>query len=321
MITMNNMKRIIIVGMMALIGACDGLGTGLSDGEARVSILLTDAPGDLSAAVVTITDIYLQPGEGDDAQRIYLRQGAGITTDLLTLSNDVLELVDSRTVPAGEYEQMRFVITGGYIEVETGTGSTIYASSPNYEGLPPGAEVDGNLIMPSFGQSGLKVILNGGSDDEDDGSIVLEGEQTLLVDFDVSESFGHAAGMSGNWVMRPALKATSVQSAATVTVTVALAEGVTLPLIEGVATTLASFNATLAPSDDGDAKVVAFSDADGDGVFEAKFLYLFPGSYAVGFAGPEALSFTLDLATPVDLTLGSGQAATVGFELTSASLE
>lgn len=317
---MKHLRNLILpVAALALV-ACDSVGTGPSSDQARVSILLTDAPGDFHAAVVTITDIYLQPAEGEDAERVYLRQGEGITTNLLTLSNDVLGLVENKTVPAGEYEQLRFVITGGYIEVETETGTAIYASSSNYEGLPAGADVDGTLHMPSMAQSGLKVnLVSGAGDDEDDGSVRLEGEQTLLVDFDVSQSFGHAAGQSGRWVMRPALKATVVESAASVTVSVTGAQGLTLPSIDGTALTLGSFKATLTPAAGGDAKQVAITDADGNGTFEAKFLYLFPGEYKVGLVGPAGVSLTADKALPVSVTVAAGASETVTLVLNSAT--
>src|SRR5687768_5689510 len=90
-----------LAGFLAL-GACSDTGTSAS-GDARLSVLLTDAPGDLKAAVVTITDIYLQPSEGEDAQRFYLRQNSAVTTNLLTLQNDVLQLVENKEIPAGNY--------------------------------------------------------------------------------------------------------------------------------------------------------------------------------------------------------------------------
>ena len=81
----------LLLGSLALAGCDQSGGTGpLADGEARVSLLLTDAPSDLEAAVVTITDVYLQGEGGENGGRVYLRQGDPITTDLLTLQNDVV---------------------------------------------------------------------------------------------------------------------------------------------------------------------------------------------------------------------------------------
>lgn len=167
-----------------------------------LSLLLTDAPGDVLKAVVTIDRIYLQPSEESNAGRIILRE-EDVTTDLLTLAGVTQSLIADVVIPAGSYSQLRFVISGAYLEVEgsaVGT-STIFASSPSYAGLPAGAVVGGELQMPSFAQSGLKVQLPG-----DAMVIGDDASVTLVVDFDVSQSFGKAAGASNRWVMTPVLK-------------------------------------------------------------------------------------------------------------------
>lgn len=126
-----------------------------------------------------------------------------LTTDLLTLVGTTQALIDSMAVPVGTYGQLRFVISGGYIEVEnTGGTTSIYASSPTYAGLPAGAVVAGQLQMPSYAQSGLKVTLPAGA------IVITEDDLVILtIDFDVSQSFGQAAGGSGNWVMSPVVRA------------------------------------------------------------------------------------------------------------------
>ena len=186
------------VAALALTAASCESSTGLQTG--KLSLLLTDAPGDVVAAVVTIEQIYLQPGDSSESGRIILRDEP-ITTDLLTLVDDTQSLVDTLVIPAGDYRQLRFVISGAHLEVEGDAGTTsIYASSSDYAGLPDGALVAGELQMPSFAQSGLKVKLPG------DVLIIGEDESvTLIVDFDVAQSFGKLAGGSGKWVMSPVL--------------------------------------------------------------------------------------------------------------------
>jgi hypothetical protein len=312
----------LIAGVLAL-AACSDTGTGASGNTSRVSLLLTDAPGDLRAAVVTITDIYLQGADDDDTGRVYLLRDASVTTDLLTLANDVLPIVDDEPIPAGRYGQLRFVISGGYIEVgNAGGGSTIYATSPGYEGLPVGAHVDGELKCPSCSQSGFKVLLNGFSEEADSGDdFELQGDQTLLVDFDVSQSYGRPAGNSGKWIMKPTLKATSVQSSASLTVTLAAAPGLTLPLLGETQMTLGAFDATLTSASGGEPAAVALTDENGDGVYEAKFRYLVPGEYQLGFAGPAGLTFTTDRNLPFPLTVTSGSSTTTAFTLTGATVQ
>lgn len=179
--------------------ACD------SSSEPRtgaMTLLLTDAPGDVLAAVVTIDQIYLQPNESGADGRVVLVDEA-FTTDLLTLQNTTQEIINGAVVPVGDYSQLRIVVSGAYLEVEAEDGSSlIYASSPDYEGLPVDAIVAGNLQMPSLAQSGLKVNLP-------DGVVVINEDETitLVIDFDVAQSFGQAAGNSGQWVMTPVLNA------------------------------------------------------------------------------------------------------------------
>ena len=315
-----------------VVAACDeGDGTGPgADGAARVSLLLTDAPGDLEAAVVTITDIYLQGSGDEDNGRIYLRQNDPVTTDLLTLSNDAIELVDNYEIPAGTYSQLRFVISGAYLEVENGSGgSTFYATSSDYAGLPAGVEADGELVCPSCAQSGFKVLLapvNGDYEydyeDESEDEVVLDGETTILVDFDVSKSFGHQAGNSGKWIMRPTLKATRLLHASEVHVTLGLADpALELPLIDDAPLSLESFKVTLTPAAGGDPKTAVFTDANADGVYDASFGYLFPGEYHVGLVGLPGLSFLTDVALPVAVDVAEGSGTTVDLRLTELALE
>src|SRR5262249_7779158 len=137
-------------------------------------------------------------GKGADGKGVALLS-APVTTDLLTLANDTADLVKDAVVPAGTYSELRFVISGGYVEVEQAGGRRKdLASSPDYAGLPAGAQVAGPLQMPSYDASGLKVKL---SDKVD-----ISGEQhVLLVDFNVAESFGHNAA-TAKWVMKPVIK-------------------------------------------------------------------------------------------------------------------
>lgn len=192
----------ILTAALVLVGAasCDSSPTAVRTGQ--LTLLLTDAPGDVVTAVVTIDQIYLQGGENDDNGRIILRND-DVTTNLLTLVDDTQSLIEGVEIPVGTYGQLRFVISGAYIEVENDDATTtIYASSPNYAGLPVDAVVGGTLQMPSLAQSGLKINL------PNDALVIAEDETvTLVIDFDVSQSFGQMAGASGQWVMTPVLNA------------------------------------------------------------------------------------------------------------------
>ncbi len=268
----------------------------------KVSVLLTDASGDVKAAVVTISEIDLVGSGG-----ITVLSTTKVTTNLLSLANDTAKLVTDAVVPSGTYGQLRFVITGGYVEVApSGAPSVIYASSPTYEGLPKDAVVGGTLQMPSYAQSGLKVDLPGGAVKVGTDSTVL------LVDFDVAQSFGHDAGDSGSWVMHPVMTATKLQLSGTFNVTLKLGTGVTLP---GSAT-LAQFSAVLTNSG-GSAKTLPLTDAGG-GMFAASFLYLIPGTYTLDFTASSVKSFTTAPAVPATVMVSSGEPTAAAFVVTSA---
>lgn len=268
-----------------------------------VTIQLTDAPGDVEAAVVTISEVYLQ-GEGG---RVTLTDEE-VTVDLLDLANSTAVLVDEAVVPEGTYSELRFVITGAYVEVENASGGTdIYASSPSYSGLPPGATVFGDLQMPSLGQSGLKVQMVNGEDLE------ITEDQDILVDFDVSQSFGKAAGQSGKWVMNPVIKGAVITEAVSFTAILGLAQGVTLPTVGGNAVTLSQFKAEL------NGEEMDFTDSDNNGTFEAEFRFLLPGIYELEIIAPAGVTITTNPASPIEVTIGTSATATQAVTIASAS--
>ena len=286
----------------AALGACSDSPTDPGD-QPRVTVRLTDAAGDIVAAVVTISEVNLQGDNG----KVVLSSDA-VTTDLIDLANTTAVLVDAEPVPAGTYTQLRFVITGAYIEVENADGSTsIFASSPDYEGLPAGAVVTGDLQMPSLGSSGLKVSFP--STD-----IEITEDQDLLVDFNVAESFGHQAGNSGKWVLHPVIKGAQFTTAATVVVTLKLNTGVTLPVPATGAVTLAAFTATLG------GETVTFVDPDGDGTFEARFRFLLPGTYALTVQAPTGITITTNFTLPVNVTVDAGETETQAVIIQTAVL-
>ena len=290
---------------LAALAAC-GAGT-TSAAPGRISLLLTDAPGDMQQAVVTISEIDLMGSSG----KVVL-MNTPVTTDLLTLANNTAQLVQDAVVPAGSYTQLRFVITGGYVAVDDGQGGTAYyASSPDYAGLPQGVTAAGRLQMPSYAQSGLKVNLPGGSVD------VNGGQKIVLVDFNVAQSFGQQAGNSGMWVMHPVVKATDFETTGSVTVQLTLADTVTLPTVHDTAVTLGDFDAVLTAGD-GTTRTLPLTDA-GNGTFSAQFLYVAPGDYTVDLTAPSAVTFTTDPTRPAPVSVSSSGSATVSFTLTSAT--
>jgi len=307
---MNRFLPLSAAAALAAVTACS------SSETTRLSIHLTDAPGDVKAAVVTLTRITLQ-GQGGET----VLSDATTTVSLLDLANAATPLVEDAIVPRGTYEQLRFHVSGGYVEVADpgGTGTLVYASSPDYEGLPPGTHVDGLLKMPSYAQSGLKVTLPADA-------LVLETDaKILLVDFDVAQSFGHEAGGSGSWVMHPVIKGADIALSGNVVATLALAPGVTLPVVDAQQVTLGRFKAVLvtpAPADGPEGTPDSREEqpfVDVNGAWIADFKFLLPGSYGLDVVGPAGVAFATIPAVPAPITVAGGRATQVDFKITSAS--
>jgi Domain of unknown function (DUF4382) len=302
------------VGLAVIGAACSDASTGNAT-NGKITVLLTDAPGDVKTAMVTISQIYLQgSNEGDEAGSRVILRDTPVTTDLLTLANSTAELVKDKVVPAGTYGQLRFVITGGYIEVENADGSTsIYASSTDYAGLPAGATVAGSLQMPSYASSGLKVKVP-------DGGVTIDAEATvMLVDFDVKQSFGKEAGNAGKWVMTPVVTATELGFSGSLKVTLAKDAALTLPSVNGTPITLGQFKATLTKAG-GTPQEAVLTDADNDGTFEGTFAYTAAGDYSLTFVPPTGITqFTTNPASPAPVTIVAGTSATHAATLLTAA--
>lgn len=293
-----NALVVLLLALLVPVSACD---TGADPGFGSVSVLLTDAPGDIEEAWVTITDIYLQghSGENDAPQgRVYLLQDGEETHELLSLANTTAELVIGKEIPTGTYGQLRVVMSGGCIR--TGAGA-VYASAPSYGecGAPTGT-----LQMPSFAQTGAKVLLHGFT--------VTSGEHALVLDFNVADSFEPGpAGASNLWVMTPVIHAAEVGLTAGVTATLSAAD-VELPA--GV--TLSQFSATLTPAE-GDPSEEAFIELDG--VFQAAFRFLIPanGPFEVELNAPDGVLIEVAPASLQSVSPAGGQTATIDWVLES----
>ncbi len=270
------------------------------------TLLLTDAPGDFKAALVTISKITLQ-GTGGSVTLL----DQPVTVDLIQLQNQVASIVRGLNIPAGSYSQMRLILSGGAIEVETSHGTEVFAT-PGFTGLPAGMVPTGTLMMPSMEQSGLKIDLPGGKLD------VGSGETIVMIDFNAQQSFGHEAGNSGRWIMHPVIQATNVTFGGNVLAQLALGQGVTLPVLNGDTLTLAKFAAVLTPAGGGTPDTVPLTLVNG--VFQALFKGLVPGSYLLSFVSPTGLLTAFSPTLPIPVTVVQKMTTTQLVTLTSAAL-
>lgn len=156
-----------------LMSAC-GDSTG-PEGMARVQVLLTDAPADyLAVAVVCISQVYLQPGEGEESPRTVLwekGEGDAECYDLLELQGVSAAITPSVEVPAGTYEQLRLIVESASVTLAEG-----YT-------FADGVETTMDLFVPSGAETGIKVQLLE--------SVFAEANELteITVDADVNQNF------------------------------------------------------------------------------------------------------------------------------------
>jgi hypothetical protein len=294
-----------ILGAVAAlaVAACDG-GTG-SDGAARVSIRLTDAPGDLQEAWVRIDRIYLQGSGG----RTDLLEAPTEWVDLLTLSGGrTAELVNDAVVPAGRYSELRFVVCNAYLVTREGR---TYATPGT--ALPEGVSATGELHVPSGCASGIKVKFPHGEAVE-----LEEGATIVTVDFDVSQSFGRQAGHSGRWVMHPVLHATEVGFSGGIAGVVTTAGDVSLPACGGVEHGVGVFVPHAVANG-----TTYTSTVEEDGRYRITVpaaTFVMEYAPALSFENGDTLRITAAPSVP-EVSVAAGATAQVDYTITAASCE
>ncbi|TVP59264.1 MAG: DUF4382 domain-containing protein [Gemmatimonadales bacterium] len=309
--------------LVVAITACNEGVVGSTDGDTEegvslVSVYLTDAPGDVAAVWVEVEEIYLQGGsEG----RVYLLDEPTELIELTSLVGLAEPLVLDAEVESDRYGQLRFVIGGAVLEAADGS---VYSKdgTAHPEGLP----TTGELHCPSCSQSGIKVVLQG-DDITFDG-----GADDLLLDFDVTQTFGHRAGQSGRWIMRPVIHGVRMVEMGRISGTVALATDdagepvVTIPECPaGTPRTLADFVPTAFAvnlTDDEGSPIVRTGVTDADGNF--RIYALAPDDYELSYLGQ--LQFESDdlvwdaEVEPFSVTVPEGTEVTdVAYTITGAS--
>jgi len=281
--TLRGALPLLLLPLVAI--ACDDSPTGESGteptGNARLSVHLTDAPGDVDSVWVQASDVVLV---GDDGQISLLDEPTGLL-NLLALEDSATSLAENVEVEPGTYGQLRFILGGAVLETE---GGDVYVQGDVEH--PHGMDRTGELHCPSCAQTGIKLAFRGGL------TLGEEEERDVLLDFDVSQSFGRQAGRSGRWIMRPVIHVRvdddgdeEAEAAGEIGGTVspgtdAEDEPVQIPECGGEERTLESFvptATTTTVTDDEDAPLTFTGEVDEDGEFEIEVLE--EDTYDLGF--------------------------------------
>jgi hypothetical protein len=193
-------RRIIFLLALALgLAACDS--TGPRDGT-RLSIFLTDGPGDVESAWIQIDRILML---GDDNGEIEVPADLDEMIEITELVDRVHALATEVPFEPDSFRELRLVLAGAVLQTKQGevyatAGAELPAELQNTQGVLA-------LQCPSCAQSGLKIKVQGASPELEEGE-----SASLVLDFDVAQSFGHQAGRSGRWIMHPVIHATWVEA-------------------------------------------------------------------------------------------------------------
>jgi hypothetical protein len=175
--------RYAMLAVLTLAPVLGGCGDSVVElvGDGQVRVMLTDAPSDyLATADVCISQVYLQGGDGDEAEedgdgggRVVLWEkadGPAQCFDLLELQGVSAEIAETE-VPAETYAQLRLIVESATVTLANGLT------------LSDGETITVDLQVPSGAQTGIKVNLLE--------PIVVEAETVteVTVDADVNANF------------------------------------------------------------------------------------------------------------------------------------
>lgn len=210
----------------SLFAACaDSTSPGAQSGAGTVVVKLTDAP--FPTAEVQSVDVFVvrvdarsaSTDETEANQNVDNASSGGWTTlatpnakiNLLSLQNGTTATLGQTSLDAGTYSGLRLIIDPAQSSITLKNGTTLTGAK--------------GIVWPSASRSGIKVQLSKALE------VVGGATTTLLVDFDVAESFvmrGNNIEQNG-LLFRPVVKATVID-AATVNATVRLANATSTAL-------------------------------------------------------------------------------------------
>lgn len=195
--------------LAAIVGLAGCSDTTSPDGDAQLTVALTDAPSDYFQSVsLDVGAVELIPADGPP---VTLTNAAG-THELLDLQNGVTAELANQTIEAGTYVQARLILNDLDLTLADG-----YSLSDGSNELKP--------VIPSAAQTGIKINLSSADNDGEAGVEIRPGETILVVDFDIEQNFvvedsDPNDGVLDNVLFTPLLRATVSDVAGTISGTV-----------------------------------------------------------------------------------------------------
>lgn len=295
---MNNMARNVLgICLAAALGSCGGGED--SAGTGTLNLAVTDAPIDgATHVVVKFTAVELKPVNGDP---VSYDISPDRSVDLLALAGGgSAALLDDLTVPAGNYEWMRLLISAqqnvmdSYIELSDGTQHP--------------------LFVPSGGETGLKLIRGF--------TIAAGGRTNFVADFDLRKSVVAPPGQSPDYLLKPVVRLVDNLQVGIIsgTVTPTLITTGCTPFVyvfSGSNIAPDDMDAALAPDVDPLISVPVILD-NTNGTWNFRVSFVEAGSYTAAFTCDGATDTpegeeTLVFSTPVNVTVSADQTSAVTF--------
>lgn len=166
-----------VASITALAVSCNDNDDSEVAGTSKITVRMTDDPGDYDEVNVEVVDVEIKSPEGG---WMSIGNNPGVY-NLLDLTGGVSVILADSIVPSGYLGQMRLIL---------GENNTVVKDGVTYP-----------LRTPSAQQSGLKLQINQ----------TLEPDFTynFLLDFDVHHSVVVEAGNSGNYNLHPVIRVTT----------------------------------------------------------------------------------------------------------------
>jgi len=174
----NVMRSLVLLTLVVSLMSCSDDDAATENETARMSIKLTDAPGDYDAVFVDVENVVVKYN-GQEDETFFANINAGVY-DLLELTGGVSVLLVDDEIPAGDISQIRLIL---------GDDNTIVVDGETF-----------SLETPSAQQSGLKIQVN----ETLEGGIFYE----FILDFDVDKSILQTG--NGQYKLKPVIRASTV---------------------------------------------------------------------------------------------------------------
>ncbi len=180
-----------LAAALAVLAACQG-SSATSSGTATLNVHLVDGPP--AALEYTQLNLHIERVElataATDGGAWTVLGSPNKTVNLLALTGGIDEtLVNGASIPAGSYGQLRLIL---------GDGNTICTAPVAEDGTCP-ANALHDLKVPSGLQTGVKIDVHF--------DVQPDTTKDVFIDFDAHRSvFVHAAGHSGQYILRPVVR-------------------------------------------------------------------------------------------------------------------